>query len=237
MTYTMLSVVLPVYNQADHIGRIVDSYGESLVELPVGYEIIVVVNGSTDQSLEVCNDLARRNDRVKVLTAPTSGWGHAVRMGVETSNGDLICYTNSARTSADELVRLVRYALSCPDVVVKANRKLRENWRRRIGSLLFNIQCRTLFDLATWDVNGTPKIFPRTFERLLHLTGEDDLIDAEFNMICRWHDYPMIEVPIFSVRRHGGRSSTNWGSAIRMYLGAFRLWRAWRKTVGLKQTD
>ena len=35
----------------------------------------------------------------------------------------------------------------------------------------------------------------------------------------------MVEVPIFSYRRHGGRSTTNLGSAFRMYWGAYRLWR------------
>jgi len=38
----------------------------------------------------------------------------------------------------------------------------------------------------------------------------------------------MVEVPIFSTRRHGGKSTTNMGSAFRMYLGALQLWRAHR---------
>jgi len=237
MTCTLLSLILPVRNQADHIGPVVESCGQSLAELPVAYEIIVVVNGSTDRSEEVCRELARRDDRVRVLTTPTSGWGRAVRIGLDASNGDLICYANSARTPADELARLLRHALSSGDAVVKAKRKRRGNLTRRLGALLFNLQCRVLFDLATWDVNGTPKIFPRRFERLLDLACDDDLIDAEFYLVCRRHGYPIIEVPIVSVRRHGGRSSTTWGSAIRMYRGAFRLRRAWRKAaVGLRQT-
>ena len=44
---------------------------------------------------------------------------------------------------------------------MKANRKIRDNWRRRLGSLLYNLECRALFDLANWDINGTPKVFPR----------------------------------------------------------------------------
>ena len=57
------------------------------------------------------------------------------------------------------------------------------------------------------------------------LTRDDDLIDAEFNLVCRRYGYPMVEVPIFSTRRHGGRSTTNMGSAFRMYVGALQLWR------------
>jgi hypothetical protein len=123
---------------------------------------------------------------------------------------------------------MVLYAAAFPDTVVKANRKIRESARRRLGSLLYNLECRMLFDLAFWDINGTPKIFPRGFEQLLSLKREDDLIDLEFVATCRRVGYPMIEVPILSARRHGGRSTTGYGTAIRLYIGAWRLRRAWQ---------
>jgi hypothetical protein len=124
---------------------------------------------------------------------------------------------------------LLLYAVAYPEVIVKANRKIRESWRRRLGSLLYNLECRTLFDLSYWDINGTPKIFPRAFDKLLTLTREDDLVDAEFNLVCRKENYPVIEVPILSYRRHGGKSTTNYRSAIKMYWGAYRMWQETRK--------
>ena len=60
---------------------------------------------------------------------------------------------------------------------------------------------------------------------LLALSRDDDLIDAEFVAICRREGYPMLEVPVFSSRRHGGKSTTNYGSAWKMYVGAYRLWQ------------
>lgn len=119
---------------------------------------------------------------------------------------------------------LLRYALTCPNVVIKVNRKIRESWRRRLGSLIYNLECRALFDLSYWDINGTPKIFPRIFDGLLRLTREDDLIDAEFNLVCRREGYPMIEVPITSFRRRGGKSTTSYRSALKLYWGAFQMW-------------
>jgi hypothetical protein len=121
------------------------------------------------------------------------------------------------------------YAIAHPEVVIKANRKIRDNWKRRLGGLLYNLECRTLFDLTTWDVNGTPKVFPRAFEALRALTRDDDLIDAEFNLVCRREGYPLLEVPIFSRGRHGGKSTTTSFSAVKMYWGAYKLWRERRK--------
>ncbi len=228
---TLATIILPIHNQADHVQMIVDEYEAALQRLPLPYELLLVENGSRDDSPELCRALAAQRPTVRAVHANPGGWGRAVKLGLREARGDLLCYTNSARTSPQDLLLLLLYAVAYPNVVVKANRKIREGARRRLGSLLYNIECRWLFDLANWDINGTPKVFPRAFDRLLQLNRDDDLIDAEFSVICRRERYPMIEVPIFSTRRHGGRSTTNLGSAVKMYWGAYQLWRAW-STVG-----
>lgn len=225
MSDHLLSIILPVYNQADHVEAVVDEYSRALQSVPYPYELLLVVNGSRDRSLEICRDLERRDHHVRAFQSERGGWGLAVRLGLREARGDLICFTNSARTSPQDLVLLLLYTIANPGVVVKANRKVREKWQRRLGSLLYNLECRALFDLSYWDINGTPKVFPRSFAKLLALSRDDDLIDLEFNVICRREGYPMLEVPIFSSRRYGGKSTTNYRSALRMYLGAYSLWR------------
>ncbi len=229
MNDSLISIVLPIHNQADHVRDVVQDYEEALSRLHHAHETILVVNGCRDHSLDVCRALAEQYASVRVIHDEKAGWGSAVKRGLMEAQGELLCYTNAARTSAQDLVLLLLYALAYPNVVVKANRKIRDSRRRRLGSLLYNLECRALFDLPYWDINGTPKIFPRAFDRLLRLTRDDDLIDAEFTMVCRREGYRVVEVPIFSCLRHGGRSTTNYYSAIRMYGGAVRLWRTMRK--------
>ncbi len=229
MTAPSFSIVLPVYNQADHVGEIVEGYERALATAGIDHELLLVVNGSRDGSLDVCNGLAERFPAVRVFAEERGGWGRAVKRGIREARGTLLCYTNSARTTDRDLILLLLYARAFPNTVVKANRKIRESFQRRIGSLLYNIECRTLFDLSCWDINGTPKVFPRAFEALLELQRDDDMIDAEFNAVCRRREYPMIEVPIFSARRHGGKSTTNYGSAVGMYVGAYRLSKELRR--------
>ena len=225
---SLLSVILPVYNQADHVATVVPEYEDALARVPVPHELLLVVNGATDGSLEACRRLAERFDGVRVVDTPRSGWGHAVRLGLQEARGDLLCYTNLARTSPEDLTLLVLYATVQPGVVVKANRKIRDSALRRIGSLLYNLECRALFDLSYWDVNGTPKVFSRSHDGLLRLQREDDLIDAEFVVTCRREDYRVVEVPIFSNRRHGGSSTTGLVSAAKLYWGVIGLWRSLR---------
>ena len=225
MTYELVSLILPVYNQGDHIQQIVEEYIQALNRISTPYELILVVNNSRDNSITVCQELAGKYSFVRVLESKEGGWGLAVRLGLKATQGDLICYTNSARTSPQDLQLLLLYAIANPGVIIKANRKIRENWRRRLGSLLYNLEVRALFDVPYWDINGTPKVFPRQCDQLLRLSSNDDLIDAEFNAICAHEDYHLLEVPILSTRRHGGKSTTRLKSAFRMYIGAYRLWQ------------
>jgi glycosyltransferase involved in cell wall biosynthesis len=225
MTPPLASIVLPVHNQADHVGPVVEDYIAALDRVPLAYELVLVPNACRDDTPAVARALAARHPTVRVVESEVGGWGRAVRVGLSAARGSLLCYTNSARTAPEDLTLTLLYAVAHPGVVVKANRKIREHWTRRLGSLIYNLECRALFDLACWDVNGTPKVFPRSMDALLGLTRDDDLIDAEFGAICRHEGYPMLEVPIFSSRRHGGKSTTNYGSAWKMYVGAYQLWR------------
>jgi len=224
-----ISIILPVHNQEDHIAEIVRDYQSALSKVPATCELILVTNACRDCSPQVCQELASKSETVKHIDTKNGGWGRSVKLGLKEATGDILCYTNSARTSSEILTLVLLYAIAYPKVVVKANRKIRESLRRRLGSLIYNLECRAFFDLPTWDINGTPKVFPRSFEKLLQLERDDDLIDAEFNAICRREEYPLIEVPVLSTKRHGGKSTTNISSAVKMYWGAYELWRKMRQ--------
>jgi hypothetical protein len=220
------SIVLPVHNQADHIGRLVRDYAGALEKVPLDYELILVPNACRDDSGDVCRRLVAENERVCIEELALGGWGRAVRAGLARSRGDFLCYTNSARTTPQLLTLALLFSRTYPEVVVKAQRTMRDSGLRQAGSLLYNLECRLLFGLATWDINGTPKVFPRAYDRLLALERDDDLIDAEFVIACKRAGYPIVEVPSTVTVRHGGRSTTRFSSAWRMYRGAYELSRA-----------
>ena len=222
----LVSIVLPVHNQADHIAEIVEAYLAAVARLPHPVEVILVPNASTDGSDAVCLELAERDERIRVVPVEQAGWGSSVKAGLSAARGDVLCYTNSARTTPEILMLALVYGTAYPEVAIKANRRIRDNWRRRLGSVFYNLECRALFDLSVWDVNGTPKVFPRSFGKLLELDRDDDLIDLEFAVTCRRESYPLLEVPVLATVRRGGRSTTNYRSAVRMYLGAWAMRRA-----------
>jgi glycosyltransferase involved in cell wall biosynthesis len=226
-----ISIILPVHNQADHIERIVTEYVHALSKANLAYEMLLVVNHSGDDSIGICRKIERQYDAIRVIDLKEGGWGLAVKAGLQEARGELLCYTNSAHTSPQDLLLLLRYGFNTQNRVFKATRRMRKGVFRRCGSLVYNALCRHLFDLPYGDINGTPKVFPRNFGALLKLTRDDDLIDLEFSVACRNHGYPLVEVPIAAAARHGGKSTTTVKSAVHIYWNAFVMWTASRKGV------
>jgi glycosyltransferase involved in cell wall biosynthesis len=83
----LVSVVVPVYNEAATVGQVV----EELLALNLRLEILLVDDGSTDDSPGVLATLAATHAQVEVLTQPhNQGKGAAVRRGIAESHGDIL---------------------------------------------------------------------------------------------------------------------------------------------------
>jgi undecaprenyl-phosphate 4-deoxy-4-formamido-L-arabinose transferase len=218
------SLILPIHNQADHIGQVIGGFLADFAKLERACELVLVPNGCTDASVEICAGWAeRRPEAVQLVVLEHGGWGQAINAGLEIARGEVVGYTNSARTRPETATLMLAYAIAYPETALKATRRIRESAIRRLGSVVYNFECRRLFDLATWDIDGTPKFFPRRFHHLMRLNSDGELYDLEWMRACRYAGYPIVEIPIFPTERYGGRSTTNLRSAARMLLGAYRL--------------
>jgi glycosyltransferase involved in cell wall biosynthesis len=83
----LVSVVVPVYNESATVGEVV----EELLTLGLRLEVLLVDDGSTDDSPRVLAQLAERHNEVRVLTQPANrGKGAAVRRGIDASTGDIL---------------------------------------------------------------------------------------------------------------------------------------------------
>jgi len=90
-----ISAFFPCYNDAKTIGDLVVQADRELGELTDDYEIIVVNDGSRDESASVLATLAAQVPRLRVVHHPINrGYGAALRSGFEHSTKDLVFYTD-----------------------------------------------------------------------------------------------------------------------------------------------
>lgn len=87
-----VSIIVPVYNVEEYIVTSVDSI---LISTYRDFELILVDDGSTDGSGEICDQYAHRDERVKVIHQPNSGVSQARNAGLDAATGDYILFVDS----------------------------------------------------------------------------------------------------------------------------------------------
>lgn len=87
-----ISVIIPAYNAQDTLGRAIESALSQDID---NVEIIIVNDGSTDETQSVAIDYARHDKRIKVITQPNSGLGATRNRGIQAANGEVIALLDS----------------------------------------------------------------------------------------------------------------------------------------------
>lgn len=111
----LTSVVVPVYNSEETIEACIRSIlGQTVSRL----ELIVIDDGSTDGSGDICDRLARQDARMKVIHQPNKGRTEARHVGVQNGSGEWVCFVDSDDMLKPEaLARLTAATSSDTDIV------------------------------------------------------------------------------------------------------------------------
>ena len=103
-----LSVVIPAYNEADCIESTVSSVADELEKEGIDYEIVVVDDGSSDETGDIVGQISAGNQKVVCHRSPyENGFGLAVRAGLERFTGD--CVAIMMADGSDSPRDLVKY--------------------------------------------------------------------------------------------------------------------------------
>ena len=90
--YPLLSIIVPVYNTEALLNRCIDSV---LNQTYSNWELLLVNDGSTDNSLSICQTYAKQDKRIKVFHQSNQGQSVARNHALEQANGELITFLDS----------------------------------------------------------------------------------------------------------------------------------------------
>lgn len=88
----LISIIIPVYNTSKHIERCLKSIIEQTYKT---LEIIVVDDGSTDNSIDIIKGILKFDDRVKIIQKKNSGVSDSRNLGIDNAQGEWICFVDS----------------------------------------------------------------------------------------------------------------------------------------------
>lgn len=236
MSEPCLSIVIPAYNEAQRIASSLEKVRQYAETRNYSCELILVDDGSQDETPQILRDFQERYARARVLrNEPNRGKGFTVRRGVLEARGEFVLFTDADLSAPIEETNKLLAALetSGADAAVGSralDRRLiglHQPWGREMAGRVFNMLVRLFTGLRIRDTQCGLKLFRRASTRrafeLQRVTGFG--FDPEVLFLIQHLGGRIVEVPVRwndspATKVHFLRDST------RMFLDLIRL-RGW----------
>ena len=213
---TEVSIVLPVYNEVDHLEAEVTRISKALAEAELSYEIIVVDDGSTDGS----GELAARLDVRLLRFATNRGSGSARKYGTMAAQGEIVVWTDVDMTYPNNEIPELIKALDGFDQVVGARTSEEGNVKllRRPAKWVIRKLASYLSRTPIPDLNSGFRAFRRDVaDQFLYLLPRGFSCVTTITMAFLSNGYSIRYVPIEYAER-SGRSKFHWWKDTQRFL-------------------
>ncbi len=236
-----VSVVLPCYNEASCLRTTVPQLVDAFASQGDRFEIILVDNGSTDDTGQTIDDLVAATPSIRKATVEVNrGQGLGIRTGLNASRGRIIGYVNAdGQVLPEDVVRVYLAGKNAPrPVLSKARREDRHDGiRRAIISLGYNALMKLFFPgMPSSDVNANPKFLPAECLSRMDLLSDDWFLEAEVMLKAQHMRLDVVEVDVAGMAREAGRSHVRNSTILEFVknMVIYRFggpWKQWRRDV------
>lgn len=236
MTDVFLSIIIPAYNEEQHIGSTLESLVLYLRSRGLSFELLVVDDGSDDRTFEIARDFTTKRDpksQVWVYRNDRNrGKGYSVRRGMLEAQGSYTLMTDADLSSPiEEMRKLEREVIGGSCDIAFGSRDLEgsqveihQPWIRETSGKIFNRLVRLFTGLPYQDTQCGFKLFKMSRCRSLfgQQSIEDFGFDVEILYIARKWGLSMKEVPV--IWRHAAGSKVRFvPDAPAMFWDLFRI--------------
>jgi glycosyltransferase involved in cell wall biosynthesis len=215
-----LSVIFPAYNEQHNLRRTVEQACACLPGIARKWEIIIVNDGSRDDTNRVCDRLIAEFPNVFAFHHPSNrGYGAALKTGIIAASGDLIFFTDSdGQFDLAELRHLIAHSREY-DIVCGYRRKRRDHLMRLVNAWGWNVLVRALLGLRIRDVDCAFKLFKRPVFRRVQIRAVGAMVNTEILAQAARFGMRIREVEVTHYPRTAGRAT---GARLSVIIKAFR---------------
>jgi len=201
-----LSVVVPVYNEADKIEKNILKIEDFLKSKGYSFEIIIVNDGSTDNTDAILNILADRIAGVRILhNKVNKGKGFALKTGMIFASGNHVLFTDAdLSTPFEEIDKFLPYFKNGYDIVIGSRRlknsdvEVPQAWHRAFMGKFFIILARLIITDIVNDFNCGFKCYRKEVAHHIYKKGRLNRwgFDVEMLFLADKYGYRVKEVPV-----------------------------------------
>jgi glycosyltransferase involved in cell wall biosynthesis len=213
----MYSFVIPAYNESQRLAPTLDKVLAHVAERGWNAEILVVNDGSKDNTADIIRDYAARYPIVRLIENPGNrGKGYAVRNGMLHASGDILLMTDADLSSPiTEASKLFAAIENGADIAIGSRwinpslQTVRQPWYRQLGGRVFNLVIRIILGLRQKDTQCGFKAFTRAAAQTLFPLQQIDRwgFDPELLFIAKKFQMKIAEIGVEWA--HDDRSKIN----------------------------
>ena len=223
---TSLSIFFPCYNESENVGPMIEQAVKVGEEYGADYEVVVVDDGSSDDSAAIVNSWSAKNPRVRLVQHEVNqGYGAALRTGFKNVKKDLVFLTDGdSQFHLSDIDKLFSKIDGC-DVVVGFRIVRQDKAHRRLNGFLWTQLNKLLFGLPVRDVDCAFKLFRKKALEGLVLESNHLLIHAEILARLKKKGMKIEEIGVPHYPRTAGKATaTKISSIFKTFYELFRLY-------------
>jgi glycosyltransferase involved in cell wall biosynthesis len=214
---------MPAFNEAENIPGMVADVLRVLPQLTDEFEIIVVDDGSRDETAVVTQQLAAQHPEVKLVQHEVNrGYGTAVLTGLTHASKELVFFTDADRQfDLSEIEKLLEH-IETADLVVGYRAPRRDPFMRRLNGKGWSWLVTLLFGYTARDIDCAFKLMRRSVIEQLQdeITSGGATFSAEFLVRAKQAGFKIVEVPLNGHRPRVAGNPT--GANLRVIVRAFK---------------
>ncbi|MEM7321984.1 MAG: glycosyltransferase family 2 protein [Actinomycetota bacterium] len=228
-TTTTVTVVVPVYNEADYLGGAIPKLVDELAPVPAEVTILVVENGSIDDSAAIVRSMMTEYRQLNLIQLPEANYGAAIRAGFSEAETDWVVVFDIDYFSGSFLTAAMERRDEA-DLVIGSKRMPdsddRRSFVRRSATWLLNTILRLTLGLQVSDTHGIKAIRRTVLDAVLpDVVSVDDLFDTEVVLRAERLGKRIVELPVVVEEQRESRSRI-WNRVPRTLVGIIRIRRA-----------
>lgn len=218
----MISVVIPCYNEENNIHNVVKRFVPIQEKFKsIGFELILVNNGSKDGTSAMIDDEIKKYDFIKKVSVEKNlGYGYGILEGLKKCNGEWLGWIHADLQLPPEAF------LDFADIIEKEPDKSKQSYfkgrrkKRPILDTFFTIMMGIFESIylgqKLWDINAQPSLIHRDFYKKLVDPPYDFSFDLYVYYLAKKNNLNIVRVPVIQQEREEGVSSWNNGMKDRM---------------------
>ena len=208
MVNKSISVFFPVFNEEGNIKKCILLVKRYLDKRFKDYEILIISDGSTDNTNKLVAEFAKKDKRIKLFTRKKRlGYGAGLRFGFAHASKDLIFYTDSDNQFNIEDLDKLFPLLNSYDIVSAYRVKRKDPLMRIFIAYVYNLLIRILFGLKIRDIDASFKLYKSEIFDKMRLVTNTGLTDAEVLIKAQKLGFKIGQIGVVHYPRLKGRTS------------------------------